>query len=409
MKRKTHILGLLFSIFYLIETSGQGVLYTSGTFTKTVNTALPVGTVAASADVDLSGAATYTIPMAIPPGTNGVAPSLSIVYNSLGGNSVLGQGWSITGMSSISRIPKTIYHDGNVAPVDLTSGDKYALDGSRLVLKTGTYGVAGSTYGMESENFATVTAFGTIGSGPQYFTVFMKDGRTMEYGGLSNSRAMNTGQTQVMSWLLNKITYPDGNYIEYSYNNGVGVSITFNEINYTGNTAAGLTPYNKIKFNYVSRSDVNTVYEAGTARTQDKFLDNITITGESSAAFKIYQFNYGWDNINSYLNEIIEKGSNGSQLNSTIFKYGDQPTIVERYGTNTTGIQDGNYYSGDFDGDGFSDLVEANKVLSNNIEYCSQIRLFKAIPAINQATTFSAPIVKNLAGNFSALKKKSIT
>ncbi|HNR05909.1 MAG TPA: FG-GAP-like repeat-containing protein [Saprospiraceae bacterium] len=408
MKRKTHILGLLFSIFYLIETSGQGALYTSGTFTKTVNTALPVGTVAASADVDLSGAATYTIPIVVPPGTNGVVPSLSILYNSLGGYSVLGQGWSITGMSSISRIPKTIYHDGNVAPVELTTGDRYSLDGSRLVLKTGTYGAAGSTYGTESENFATITAFGSIGTGPQYLTVFLKDGRTMEYGGTSNSRAMNTAQTQVMSWLLSKITYPDGNYIEYSYNNGVGVSITFNEINYTGNTAAGLTPYNKIKFNYVSRSDVNTVYEAGTARTQDKFLDNITITGESSAAFKIYQFNYGWDNINSYLNEIIEKGSNGSQLNSTIFKYGDQPTIVQRYGTNTTGIQDGNYYSGDFDGDGFSDLVEANKILSDNIEYCSQIRLFKAIPAINQATSFSAPIVKNLAGNFSALKKKSI-
>jgi len=84
MGRKTHILGLFISIFYLIETSGQGPLYTSGTFTKTVNTALPVGTVAAAADVDLSGAATYTIPIALPPGTNGVAPSLSVVYNSLG-------------------------------------------------------------------------------------------------------------------------------------------------------------------------------------------------------------------------------------------------------------------------------------------------------------------------------------
>lgn len=179
-------------------TKGQGSLYTSGTFTKTVNTTLPVGTIGASADVDLSGAATYTIPIAVPPGTNGVQPSLAIVYNSMAGNGILGQGWSLSGLSAITRVSKDIYHDATANPVDYSANDRFALDGQRLVGVSGTYGAHLSTYATETESFAVITSYQGTFSGPGYFTVQQKNGVMYEYGNSADAITTNATGTHVM-------------------------------------------------------------------------------------------------------------------------------------------------------------------------------------------------------------------
>src|SRR5690606_30303743 len=62
-----------------------------------------VGATAGVFNVDESGQATYSVAIAVPPGTAGVAPSLSLDYSSQGGTGVLGKGWSIGGQSSIGR------------------------------------------------------------------------------------------------------------------------------------------------------------------------------------------------------------------------------------------------------------------------------------------------------------------
>ena len=120
-------------------TPNPGALFSTSNFTKTVNTSLPVGTIAASADVDLSGSATYTIPIAVPPGTNGVAPQIALSYNSAGSNGMIGQGWNLVGLSSISRVPKDIYHDGTSNDIAMNNNDALVLDGNRLVLTGGTH------------------------------------------------------------------------------------------------------------------------------------------------------------------------------------------------------------------------------------------------------------------------------
>ncbi|MCL2413493.1 MAG: hypothetical protein FWC98_05085, partial [Bacteroidales bacterium] len=59
-----------------------------------------------------SGALTYTIPIQVPVGTSGMQPQLAIVYNSQNNfNGVLGLGFSISGLSSISRVGRNFYHD----------------------------------------------------------------------------------------------------------------------------------------------------------------------------------------------------------------------------------------------------------------------------------------------------------
>ena len=89
-------------------------LYTQATFDAVaIDTSLPVGAIGGSADVS-NGTSSYIIPLQIPIGTNSVAPDLSLVYSSQGGDGHFGYGWNISGISTISRGLNTIYHDGQI-------------------------------------------------------------------------------------------------------------------------------------------------------------------------------------------------------------------------------------------------------------------------------------------------------
>lgn len=62
----------------------------------------PAGYLAGSFAVTETGAATYEIPLAVPPGTGGMAPELKLVYESGGRGSLAGVGWSLEGRGSPS-------------------------------------------------------------------------------------------------------------------------------------------------------------------------------------------------------------------------------------------------------------------------------------------------------------------
>ncbi|MHB8530144.1 MAG: SpvB/TcaC N-terminal domain-containing protein [Caulobacteraceae bacterium] len=54
------------------------------------------------------GAFTYTIPIAVPPGTAGMVPALSLNYDSQTGDGLEGIGWSLQGLPSVGRCPRTL-------------------------------------------------------------------------------------------------------------------------------------------------------------------------------------------------------------------------------------------------------------------------------------------------------------
>jgi len=111
---------------------------------KTIDTDNPVGAIPASHTVDMMGGANVTIPIEVPPGTNGMVPKLALQYNSRGGNGALGIGWSLSGLSAITRTGSNDFHDGQVAPIQFTLADHFLLDGQRLVVtNSGTYGEGG--------------------------------------------------------------------------------------------------------------------------------------------------------------------------------------------------------------------------------------------------------------------------
>lgn len=98
----------------------------------------------------------------------------------------------------------------------------------------------------------------------------------------------------------------------------------------------------------------------GASLSTSYLLNNISIsagTDDIVEQVKKYQFNYGFDNINSLLKEVEEYGA-GLQspplLNSTIFLYGDQPQNTV---TQSTIEFNGECLTGDFNADGKTDIV----------------------------------------------------
>ncbi|MEO1518791.1 MAG: FG-GAP-like repeat-containing protein [Bacteroidota bacterium] len=371
---------VLCQLFYWQATEAQVVSYVPlNTFTdvnnKTIDTSLPSGTIPAEANVTENGSATYSIPIVVPPGTNGIAPEVAIAYNSMGDNGTIGQGWDIAGLSSITRVGQSVHFDGKRTPINFTSSDRFALDGMRLTLRTGTYGSNGSTYRREIDDFSVVTAHGSMGGSPQYFRVQLKNGTIMEYGNRSDARLLNQNNTEVLIWRINRISYPDGNYMQFYWTSDYRDNRIY-EIKYTGNTFSGLAPYNLIKFHYKVRTDQNTTYGGGSSMMSRYLLDRVEVRAENTT-FKNYYLRYGFDGVRSLLNSIEERGSDGTALNNTIFKYGYQPNDFSIQTLSTIQGESADLFSGDFDGDGYTDILASPYSFQSGIKFNTSLKVYK--------------------------------
>ena len=67
-------------------------------------------------------------------------------------------------------------------PITWGAEDRFALDGQRLILVSGTYGEDGSEYRTEIDSFAKIYAHGGTAGNPDYWEVRRKDGSTSIYG-----------------------------------------------------------------------------------------------------------------------------------------------------------------------------------------------------------------------------------
>ena len=407
--KKFHLLPLLILLTFgsiKAQNVTYQTLHTSATFDgRAINESLPVGSISGAADVS-SGMASYSIPIVIAPGTNGISPSVSINYFSVGGNDLLGQGWSIGGLSKITRSTRNTYFDGETSPIVMTNNDRFVFDGVRLIEKIGNYGDPNTTYGTENENFATITSRGTQGNGPEWFEVITKDGIKMEYGNSSYSR--QTGQfATVLTWALTRILYPDGNYISFNYKTDAYFALLIDEISYTGNVLQTLAPYNQVKFDYKIRTiDENTGFEDDTRMESKYLLDKITAKADGLAV-RSYQLNYGHNNINSFLKEVVESGADGTALNSTIFKYGDTPPEFSTVATNGYDSPSPTTITGDFNADGLTDFLDASLVTSPTNSYRITIRT-KYLPYSAQPDDFFVSNVTYLPVTYSVVKKTDI-
>ncbi|WP_315804678.1 MULTISPECIES: FG-GAP-like repeat-containing protein [unclassified Bradyrhizobium] len=269
------------------------------------------------------GAATYSLPIAIPPGSAGMVPSLTLDYSSQGGNGVLGVGWSLGGLPSIGRCQRTVAQDGVLGGVNFDGNDRFCLEGQRLILVSGAYGADGAEYRTEIDAYSKIVSRGIAGSGPAWFEVRTKAGQIMEFGRTADSQVLAQGKTTARAWGVNKVSDTKGNYfsVTYTTDTTTGQSVP-SGIVYTGNAAAGASPYNSIGFVYSSRPDVIQHYQAGSLVRTAVRLTNIR-TFSDAALVSDYQLSYQ-QSPTSNVSEIASInvcGGSGGCLPPTMFQW----------------------------------------------------------------------------------------
>jgi YD repeat-containing protein len=327
-----------------------------------------VGRTAGQFGVSQTGSAQYSIPIWTPPGPRGMQPNLALVYDSHSGIGPLGIGWSIGGLGAVTRCNLTVAQDTTPAPVALVTTDGYCINGKRLRLTAGTYGTAGSTYQTEIADFSNITANGTAGNGPQYFTVQGRNGLTYYYGYTdsngngANSEVLANGSTTALTWLLSKVVDRAGNNYVVNYTALTGTAVPY-KILWTPVSAGSSTYSYTMQFNYgtnVPQSSINE-YVAGTLVSNNQLLSSIEIFSGSTVV-KDYFLGYqaspltGREELHT-LTECADSGQSNCLFPTTVSYQGGSPgvsttsnTALSSSGTNLTARYDLN-------GDGYPDIV----------------------------------------------------
>jgi Salmonella virulence plasmid 65kDa B protein len=297
-----------------------------------------------------TGAATISIPIQVPRGIGGMEPQLSMNYSSGAGNGLLGVGWTLAGPSAITRCPKSIQHDGVRGAVTFAVGDKFCLDGQRL-LSSGTtndtsYGTGGTTYSTERESFSRITATGNYATGvPAGFKVETKAGLILEFGTAVDAQVLTNpvsgSPTTINRWLLKRmydrmggpveVNYRNAsNYVEFNYcSREVAADLTCpttgtysgsQVLHYIRYTNRGATPNGTaaVMFGYEARADRQLQFHAGTSQVQTQRMAYIaTYLGFSSPSspgqrIKVYEFTY--DSMKDATQQQWTRATNVSRL-----------------------------------------------------------------------------------------------
>lgn len=360
-----------------------------------------VGTMPGQASVS-GGQASYSIPINVAPGRNGVQPNVSLNYSSSSGNGLLGVGWSMSTGGSIRRCPSTYAQDGKVRNVLFDENDKLCLDGQRLILVDGTYGENGAEYRTEIESFNKVVQSGSLGAMGATFTVTSKDGSVSEYGVTVDSRIYPNNASVDHGWLINRKTDVTGNnHISFEYQEfGEGEQL-IRFIRYTGD---GVTDGNRsLEFIYQLREDRSRIYGSDTISIISRRLERInSFVGDVKYWDYRMFYDYSVHSDRTLLSHVEFRGKNNQKMNDTVFDWHDEAAQLEltelTYKDNgmEVAITDPSFKihtvmpRGDTNGDGVRDwpgvYVDAygNKVGDNNIELqnCQHVAITRSYTCI---------------------------
>ena len=201
-----------------------------------------------------NGSARYRYPIALPRGTAGMTPSVSLAYASQRRWSNTGYGWTLSGIDAISRSAKCGVPTLDEADTFVWRGEELVADGS-------------GRYHTAKESFARIERLGEGASSAWLVTT--PNGVKYRYGATDNARIMSHEHTQVVHrWALDRVEDANGNYyiVEYVHDE-TSAAYYPKTITYTFNDAAPLAAYRTVHFAWEPRSDARTSYSEGTRVT----------------------------------------------------------------------------------------------------------------------------------------------
>ena len=319
-------------------------------------------------EISNSGAATYTLPIAMPPSIKDVGPVINLIYSSGLSGGIAGQGWSINSISTISRIGTRRDLDGFIDGVDFDDNDKLALDGQRLLIKTGDYWADSAVYQTETQSNSKIEQFGTGSS--IYFVVTAPDGSRSWYGNYGGVNAVDN-----TAFYITRFEDTNGNYITYNYVRPSNKSLCIYRINFSANLISNISPQNSINFNYKLAKRIENTFIKGIKQERLELLDNIEVFTNGNS-FRKYQLTHIVDAQLGYekVSQIQESNGAGELANPVEFLYNQTSSTSDSL-TEATKTYDNNInfqdikLSGDFDGDGRLDFVTNDKMYVKNFEF----------------------------------------
>ena len=270
----------------------------------TIDTSKGVGQIDIETGFTPTGARTYNVPIKSYSVDGFPSPEISLLYNSQAGNGIAGMGWTISGLSSITRGGKSVYYDGKTDAVRMTKDDSFWLDGIRLI-RLATY-TDSIKYQSEQGN---IIAYAYRSSNViKYFRVHYPDGTTATYGYTTNT-------TSRVSYPLTTRTDLRGNTVTYSY------SLANNSYRITSISYNGA----QISFAYqTGRPDPVSRNIGGLVTRETRRLSSITCSF-SGTVIGTYSLTYETKDGFSMLSQIgYTAGS--TALNPLVFYYGTHAT-----------------------------------------------------------------------------------
>lgn len=326
-------------------------------------------------EVNAGGQLQYTLPISLPPGVKSVSPNISLMYISNSNNGIAGYGWTVSGVTSITRTGKTIERDSELNRIKLDYSDSYSFNGQRLILtpdSPAAYGQDGATYVTEKFSNIKIKSLGTYPvngqfAGPAEFEVTFEDGSKAWYGAYTSGFRHDVKVTTPSEYNIVKWRDAQGNYITYNYEytahsgsfNTPG-TVRISSIGWGGNELLNKSHFNRIDFTYVERNLKEQAYIQGLRFVQDKILSDITVYSNGSQ-FRKYVVEYTGNGTNyQFLNKITEYNANNEAANPVTFTYPD------RTGTSIAGANFGSStledlkLTGDFNGDSYIDFIMSN-------------------------------------------------
>ncbi|WP_437731191.1 RHS repeat-associated core domain-containing protein [Sorangium sp. So ce1335] len=328
------------------------------------------GTIPGTFSISSTGEAVYTMDLTTVPSRAGIGPRLQLVYRSDGGDGVLGAGFSIAGLSAITRCPKNLAQDGEIRGVRYDGDDAVCLDGQRLVpVQEGPGSIEYRTF---PDTFVKVVGhYGPEGAAPAealFFEAHLPDGRVVEYGRTEGSKPLARAGAP-RAWLANKARDGRGNAMTYAYcvaeaEDGHAAEYAVDEIRYTSfEGTPSLAPSRAVRFLYGTKDPaaIRTGYSGGMALQRSLRLDEIQMLGPSDTLVRRYGFGYELSPATrrTLLTHVEECASDGVCKPATRFRYNRATPGFKRV---TTGIDEpvserASPMVFDVDGDGRDDLV----------------------------------------------------
>ncbi len=319
--------------------------------------------IAADFSVSPSGALTYQVPFEVPSYVLGHFPNLGLSFNSQAGDGIAGYGWSITGLSSITRTSATTYHDGFIDGVDFDADDRFTLDGQRLILKSGTYGKAGATYQTESYSNLKIESVGTsrYGAkyGPQYFVVYHPNGLRYWYG--RNGTDSSYSSHSKLEWSVARIQDTQGNRVEFNYS----IIDQTVRLNYVEDPVAKV----RVQFFYTTKTNVNPIGIGGEFFTNKRLLNKVKV--QTNTTNQYFEYAITHENVSDgtkRIKQIVQENRDNETLPPLKFNYFEDETtqVTEKIikADLTSGslghISRSSVQAGDFNGDEVIDFLAYN-------------------------------------------------